>query len=98
MAMEHKPVICSGTLLRPGVLSFGAFKAILKDATGEVVVWVEPNRWPKFDSAAKAMLTTNAKLKIRGTLKTFFDKRLNTRILELIPDEQPGCIVRHGTN
>lgn len=91
-AIRGKRVIVTGKLVRSGVLDFGAYKGILRDETGDVVLWVEPERWPRFPAAEKAQLTTDAEITVRGKVETFFDKRLSATVIELIIDGMPGCV------
>ena len=89
-AMEGKHVIVEGKLTKSGVLSFGAYSGTLKDETGDIIVWVEPFRWKKFPSAAKSKLATGAELRVRGKVTIY--RKNDSKVLEVVPDGQPGSI------
>ncbi len=91
-AMKGQYVIVEGKLTKSGVLSFGAYSGILKDPTGEIIVWVEKMDWPRFNSASKSLLTTGANLRVRGKVVLYYNKQLKKTVIEVVPDNTPGSI------
>ena len=92
--MEGRFVVVKGELISWELLSFGAYSGTLRDETGELILWLKDYRWKQLSDDTKALLQKEgAKLKVRGRVKLFYNKKEEKNIVEVVPVEQEDAVL-----